>query len=790
MVTAVTGPVTAVTRSPVRVTQDAAPRATRPIYAVLAQGDRRVDEGPTGAMTVVLVPVVARFVAGAVADMVGDLEVSRPRPRERVRLLASGRVRSPKDRGLGGRGVHCMVDETATAPRQVRFICFLCGASCGLCATVDGDRITKVVADRDHPATRGYSCTKGRSIPEVHHAPNRLDRPRLDGRDVEWPVLLDDLAGKLQSLKAEHGPDSIARFFGTGFFFINEAFGAATFFGALGTQQLYGAMTLDTAPFLRAAELVTGFARSTPVWAPDDPASTLAVIIGQNPSNSGGYSGTPSSNFTQRVRAFRQRGGEIWAIDPRATRTAGMVDRHLAPRPGSDVFIFGWLARELLRDGFDAHELEVACDPDDVEHLRAVVEAFDLELVTRRTGLAEHDLLDLLAAIRRHGRVSLLPGTGVSFSPTAVLTYWLIWAVGIITGSLDRSGGMRFLPESTTMMDGPRRTGHAPESGAFGPGPASRPELKGVFGERPAVALVDEIEAGNIRALMIMGANPVAAAPDPDRLLAALATLPVLAVFDIVEWELTRIATHVIPCTWLAERNDMRFLPQYGAERTYVTPAIVAPGADRRHGWQVLSELGARMGFDIFDVLPGVDAETATDEGLMRAIGRLTCDDADNVFAAGTDGVRVEFRYGWFHEQVLPDGRWRLAPRVLTDRIPGVLASEDTSGPRLVSGRTLASVNSSHYAVPLDEGPPPIRISADVARERAIETGDRVRVRTARGEVAGAVLVDPSMARETVWIAHGWHEQNVNRLTDPAPDPLTGQPSVTGVPVEVERLPS
>jgi anaerobic selenocysteine-containing dehydrogenase len=465
-----------------------------------------------------------------------------------------------------------------------------------------------------------------------------------------------------------------------------------------------------------------------------------------------------------------------------------MADRHLAPRPGSDVFILGWLARELLREGCNADELEIACEAVDVEHLRTAVEPFDLGLAVQRTGLEEGDLLDLLAAIKRHRQVSLLPGTGVSFSPMAVLTYWLIWVVGIITGSLDREGGMRFLPESRTMMDGPPRDDHAPAAGAFGPGPASRPELRAVFGERPAVALVDEIEAGNVRALMIMGANPVAAAPDPDRLLAALGELEVLAVFDIVEWDLTKIATHVVPCTWLAERNDMRFFPQYGAERTYVTPAIVSPVAERRHGWQVLSALGSRMGFDIFDGIPGIDAETVTDEQLMHAIGHLTCDHAEDVFAAGTDGLDVDFRYGWFHEKALPGGKWRLAPRVLTDRLPGALQRDDATGPRLVSGRTLGSVNSSHYAVPDEEGPPRIRISADLALRNTIETGDRVRVRTARGEVVAEAHVDASMALETVWIAHGFHGQNVNRLTDPTPDPLTGQPSVTGVPVEIERI--
>ncbi len=681
-------------------------------------------------------------------------------------------------------------DNSETAPNEVRFNCFLCAACCGMYATILGDRITKVVADRDHPASHGYSCKKGRNIPQVHHAAHRIDRPRIGGVEVEWTEFLDDLATKLHRLKDEYGPDSIAKFSGTGTFSVNELFAMHTFFGLIGTKSLYSSLTLDVAPLMRAAELVTGFTQAVPVWVPDEPASTLTVVVGQNPSVSGGYVGTPATNFNDRVRAYRKRGGEVWAIDPRATRTARMADRHLAPRPGSDVFIFAWLARELLRDGFDAHELETACDTSDVEYLRTVLAPFDLDVATQRTGLEGRDLLDLLAATKRHGKVSILPGTGISFSPDAVVTYWLIWVVSILTGSLDRKGGMRFLPGNSSMMDGPQWEGHAPEGGSTGPGPASRPELGEIFTERPSVAMVDEIEAGNVRALIVVGADPIGAAPDAARLRAALATLEVLVVVDILEWELTEIATHVVPCTWQTERHDMRFLPQYGFERAYVSTAIVEPGAQRRHVWQVLSAVGSRMGFDILSVIPGVDAETVTDRELMYAITRLTCEDAEAVFKAGIDGRDVDFRCGWFHEKALPGGKWRLAPRVLTDRLPSILRRTDIAGPRLVNGRTIESVNSSHYGVAEGEGAPRVRVSADVARERRIETGDRVRVHTGRGEVTGEVLVDPSMARETVWIAHGWHSQNVNRLTNPAPDLLTGQPSVTAVPVEVERIES
>jgi anaerobic selenocysteine-containing dehydrogenase len=606
----------------------------------------------------------------------------------------------------------------------------------------------------------------------------------LRGEEVSWEVLLDDLAAGVGALVAEGGPDRVARYAGTGMTWDVGMFSARRLLRGLGSKQLYSAKTLDSAPLMRAAELVTGFADTFPVWSPDDPSPTLAVLVGVDPATSGGYLGTPGSNWPLRLRGFRRRGGELWVVDPRRTKTAAQANRHLAARPGSDVFLFAWLVRELLEAGFDPEELESACDPADVHRLRTAVASFTLTEVAERTGLTPTDLLDLVAAVRRHGQVAILGGTGASFTPTGVLTYWLMWAAMIITGSLDRQGGVRLPPARRAALEGPPRQGHAPPDGAYLPGPASRPDLAGVLGERPAVALVDEIEAGEVKALLIFGGNPLTAAPRPDRLRAALAQLEVLAVFDAFDTPLTRLATHAIPCTWITERSGFFHSPGFlGLTRSYHSPALVASTGERRHAWWVLAQLGRRLGLD---VLKGLDCDSVDDETVVRQAADASCDFAAAVIEAGTHGVEVPNRYGWFHTTILPGGRWRLAPRVLAERLEGV-RSRDGDGLRLISGRIATSVNSAPYAQPR-AGPPPIHVSADVAGAQGVASGDRIRVSTAFGSFEGQARVDPSLAPESIWVNHGWLDQNVNQLTDPTPDPITGQPFFTGIPVRLEPL--
>jgi anaerobic selenocysteine-containing dehydrogenase len=649
-------------------------------------------------------------------------------------------------------------------------------------ATLVGDRILRVVGDRDHPHSHGYSCSKGRAIPARHHSDARLCRPRLHGEVVEWDALLDDMATTIDRLDRTHGPNAIAAYRATGSG-VDVAMGYAgtRLIDLLGSRQLYSAATVDVAPLLRSAELVTGFL-NFPQWTIES-GPRMAIMLGLNPIVSGGYVGTLSGNWTARLREFRRHGGEIWVIDPRATQTAGHADRHLAPRPGSDVFILGLLVRELLAAGFDRSELENACDPADVRRLRVAVAPFDYVVVSDRTGVAVSDLEDLVAAVRRHGRVAVLPGTGITFAPTALLSMWLVWATMIVTGSLDVQGGLQFTPPSEKVLDGPPLTGHAPEGGAHTTGPASRPELTGLFGQQPAAALVDEIEAGEVRALIVLGGNPLTALPDPERTRRALRRLELLAVFDVVDNEMTDLATHVVATTWSTERSDVisALYP-----RMYFTPALVAPGSDRRHSWWILGQLGRRLGIDLFD--GGLDVETCDDLDVARLFASRLTSSPDDLFAAGPNGLDWPVRPGWFHEKVLPDGRWRLAPVALVDRLSRVWDDDADGGARLIAGRIRDNVNAAVYA-PGTGRPPEFRVSGALAQEHGLADGHRIRVDSPSGDLEGAVVVDTGLSGRTVWISHGWVELNVNQLTDARNiDPLTGQPVFTGIPVKVTPL--
>lgn len=671
---------------------------------------------------------------------------------------------------------------------DVHSFCRICNAMCGILVTTHGETVVRVRGNPDHPLSRGYTCPKGRALPAFHHHPERLDSPRVRGVDATWADTLEDLAARLSSLRGEYGPDSVAMYLASGSAFdTNGRRAAERFLDGFGSRQRYTATTVDTPSKPLVAELIGGWSGLTPIW--DDERSTLLVLFGSNPVVSHGHSNA-IPDPVRRLQQHRER-GELWVVDPRRTETAALADHHLQIRPGTDHELLGHLVRELLREGADERYLDAHADG--LERLRAAVERFDLDRVVERTGLPTEAVAGLVSAIRRHGRVSALTGTGCSMAPAANLTEWFLWALHIVTGSYDRPGGMWFNPGYLMQLD--TRT-WSPADGVPEPGPASRPELPRRFGEYPCAALADEIECGNVRALVVVGGNPITALPDEPRLRRALAGLDVLAVVDVVETATTRLATHVLPAAGQLERSDVSWLldTYQLAVATEYTSAVVPPAAERRPVWRIFAELGSHLGVS---VLPrGVDPETATDDSLIAALATRSRGGADAVLGASDGVVHSGAVFGWVTERVLPDGRFRLAPAALAEQLEHLDHPPLDHPFVLVPQRRLRMMNSQLRDVAgpggrrEDSG---VAMHPDDAMRLGLSDGEAVEVRhqSTGASFITVLRVDDRVRPGVVSAPHGWTDANVGALTSGSTgvDPLSGMVQQSMIPVSVGRVP-
>lgn len=657
--------------------------------------------------------------------------------------------------------------------RTVRSFCRICTSVCGILVEVDDDVVIRVRGDREHPLSRGYACPKGRALPQMHHHPNRIERPqmRIDGglQDTTWEACLDDLGARLRSVIDRHGPESVGIFFGTGVGM--DATGtrvAEALHAAIGTPARFSPLTIDGTAKPLISDLVGGFVGLS--GRPDYDNVDFVVFVGTNPVISHGHA-IAVPNPTGTVRAIAKR-GQVWVIDPRRTETARLATGHLAPRPGTDHAVLAYLVRETLRAGADPDVLV-----QDAGLLASAVEPFTLAHAAQQADVAPEELTRLRDAVRSADRVAIETGTGVTMTADkANVTQWLAWALMILTGSMNQPGGIWFHPGFAYQLEG-FELPISPPDGTFGPGPRSRPETQSFMGEWPCATLPDEIEAGNIRAVLNLGGSLLTSFPDTTALESALRRLEVLATTEIIANDTVALSTHVLPTKDQLERPDITIWDALSSRvSAQHTPAAVAPVGDRRSMWWFLAELGRRLGHDVAD-------PHQSDETILAGLTAAARCSFSELAESGWVDAGHELPAPWVERHIERMGGWRLAPRILVDQLAKL---RETAPLVLIPRRQMRRLNAQLDF--LGESAE-VFLHPDDGAAAGVVDGGEVTVRSAHGELTGVARLDPAIRRGAVSVPHGHVEANVNMLTDKDDiDLLTGMVRYSGVPVSVHPV--
>lgn len=675
-----------------------------------------------------------------------------------------------------------------TGVRTVRSFCRVCQSVCGILVDVHddpaGERVLRVRGDRDHPVSAGYTCPKGRALPQLHHHPDRLEHPqlRVDGtlRNVGWEACLDDLATRLRTIIDSHGPQAVGIFFGSGIGMDAAGYRMAEALQtAIATPAKFSPLTIDGTAKPLVADLMGGFMGLS--CRADYDGVDFLIYVGSNPVVSHGHA-LAMPNATGTIREIARR-GQVWVIDPRHTETARLATGHLAPRPGTDYAVLAYLVRELLVAGADRDIMEHRAV--DAERLAAAVEPFTCAHTAALADVDPAALIRLRDAVRGAGRLAVETGTGVTMARSANITQWLAWALMILTDSMNRPGGAWFHPGYAYQLESFPALPISPPEGTFGPGPRSRPEARSFLGEWPCAALADEIDAGNIRALVNLGGGLLTAFPNAAALRSALDRLDVLATLEILPTEITAVSTHVLPAKDQLERADVTLWDILSTNvSAQYTPAVVAPAGERRSAWWVLAELGRRLGHDLCDRgiagdIGGEVAPDADDAMLARVMGRARGEFADLVAAGYQEALR-ELPAAWVEAHLDRLGGWRMAPQALVDQLAAMSSPEPLM---LVPRRQKRHLNSQLTFLG-DRAE--ILLHPDDAATAGIGDGQPATVRNRLGTVTGIARLTTEIRPGAVSVPHGYPGANVNLLTDDADiDPLTGMTRYSGLPVSI-----
>jgi len=489
-------------------------------------------------------------------------------------------------------------------------LCRLCTAFCPIIATVENGRVIKVAGNPDAPLYGGYTCPKGRALPEQHNGASRLLHSVKRGPDGEFLRIasdgaMDEIAERVKRSIDQHGPRSVAMYFGMGTVPYHTTVPvAAAFQRAIGSRMTFSAGSIDKPGILIALALHGNWQGGQP---PVESAGAW-IFVGANPivSKAPGF---PAQNPGQFIKEAVSRGTRFIVIDPRRTETARRAWMHLQCRPGEDPAILAGLIRVIVCEGlYDSAFLEE--NAAGLDALSAAVAPFTPEYVERRAGVPASQLVDCARAFALGRHSGITCGTGPSFATHGTLTEYLALCLATLCGRWSRAGD-RVTKPNVLLPPFTAKAQPYPPYKAWGYGEKLRVRgLGSAASGLSAAALADEIllpGEGQVKVLFCVGGNPLMAWPDQVKTRDALKALDLLVTIDFEMTATARLSHYVIaPKLSLEAPGTTQYVETLkylgttrGFERPFAaySPAVASPpvGSDVMEDWEFFYGLAQRM---------------------------------------------------------------------------------------------------------------------------------------------------------------------------------------------------
>ena len=738
--------------------------------------------------------------------------------------------------------------------RIVNRVCPFCEATCGLAVEVEGDRIVGVRGDRDDPFSRGYICPKAYGLKELHHDPERLRRPvrrtATGWEEIGWEEAYDEVASRVIAIRERYGSDAIGMYNGNPVVHdVGALIYRAVLQRALGSRSLFNSAAIDTLPKIVQTGLMFGRQFPTAVPVPDIDRTHHLLIIGANPAVSHGSLMT-MPDAPGRLKAVIARGGKVVVIDPRRTETARLASEHHFIRPGGDAALLLAMVHTLFEE--DLVDLGAAAGlVGGLAEVEAVARGFSPESAAAFCGIAAHTIRRIAREFAAAESAACYGRLGTCVQEFGTLATWGCDVLNILTGNLDRPGGVMF-PTPAAPLDAALPKGKGFRIGRWKSRVSGQPEVGGLI---PSSTMAEEMLTpgdGQVRAMILLMTNPVRSAANSEQLDAAFAGLEFLVAIDFYINETTRHAHIILPTPCAAEQSGYE-LPFYLLSVRNVakwSSAAVPPPPGTPDSWEVLSTLGARlMGLgdmpakDVDDFVFRRFAEGAIDgdcpwagltvdevvekvEGMIgpeRIIDMLLrIGPHGDGFGRRPDGLTLAsvqaaahgIDLGPLHPRLrevinTESGVIELAPSTMTDDVARLRArmGQRPDGMVLIGRRDLRCSNSFMHNLPaLVKGRDrcTLQISRQDAGRMGLTAGSAARVSSRVGSVVAPVEVTDDLMPGVVSLPHGWGHDvegarqsvarahagvNTNVLTDDrAYDEASGTAVLFGTPVTVEPV--
>jgi len=684
--------------------------------------------------------------------------------------------------GAAGAGRSWELKRTAT-------ICPYCGCGCTIVLNVRDNRIISVTGEPGLGVSEGLLCVKGRfGFDFIGHA-ERLTTPwvRRDGdlRPASWDEALDLVAGRLSEIKAQSGPDAIGGLASA------KCTNEENYVMQKFVRAVIGTNNVDHCARLCHASTVAGLAKAFGSGAmtnsiEDFDVTDCVFVIGSNTTECHPIIGAAIK------RAVTHRGMPLVVADPRTIELTEFATGHLRQRGGTDVALINAMMHVILREGL-ADEAFIAERTEGFEELRRAVEPYTPELGEKITGVPAADIVRAAGLYAEAPTASIVYSMGITQHTTGTDNVLSLANLAMLTGNVGKPGtgvnplrgqnnvqGACDLAALPNVYPGYQKVDDEAIRAKFQD--AWGVELSGQAG-LTVVEMTNATADGRIRALYVMGENPMLSDPDVNHVEEALRKLDFLVVQDLFLTETAQLADVVLPAAGFAEKDGTFTNTERRVQR--VRKGIDPPG-EARLDWEILCDLARRMGYEmsyrdasqIQDEIASLTPSYAgiTYDRLEAGALQWPCPDRDHPGTPYLHKGRFARGLGKFHPvEFIP-------PRELPDEDYPFLLS---------TGRILQHFHTgtmSRRSAVLDElvSVGAVEIHPDDAARLGAADGRKVRIASRRGQIEIAAHLTPRVSPGTLFLAFHYREAPANRLTIAALDPVAKIPEFKVCAVRVE----
>ncbi|UJF32973.1 assimilatory nitrate reductase catalytic subunit NasC [Paenibacillus hexagrammi] len=647
------------------------------------------------------------------------------------------------------------------------------------------------VIPKPNAASEGRLCIKGMNAYQHVLTGERIEYPLLkkDGRfeRVSWEEAYEAIVRRFTQLRSLYGQHSIGLYGGGSL--TNESAYLLGKFARVGLRTKYidynGRFCMSAAA--SAGVKVFGMDRGLTNPLSDIERADCIILAGTNIAE---CQPTLMPYFTRA----KEKGAFLIAIDPRETGTTRMADLHLRVRPGMDATLANGMLKVLLEEGL-TDEAFIQNRTEGFAELKEHLDSLELAEIAELSGVPEGLIRKAAFAYGKASTGMIFTARGVEQQTDGHMAVRNFLNLILLTGKIGRPGcgygavtgqgngqGGREHGQKADQLPGYRLIENPEDrayvAGVWGIDPAELPG-KGVS----AYEMMQKVHEQEIRALFVMGSNPIVSNPNANFVEEGLKKLDFLVIADFLMSETAQLADLILPATaYLENTGTMTNLEGRVLLREASRPA----SGEAKHDWQILCDLASRLDRAAF--FPFADAEEIFEELRLASRGGTA-----DYYGITYDRLRQEEGVYWpcpepghpgaerLFEESFPLASRKAYLTPVENHLPKELISPDyplflTTGRVLTQYLTGVQTRRSP-ALAARDVESFVEIHPSTARKYRLEEGTLVAVASRRGEIYVRCRFSSDIREDTVFVPMHWGDtQNVNKITLDALDPTCRMP--------------